>query len=245
MADWCLLILENKSHLVNLDSSIIKIKNFGNFPSEFLRKQNRNVNFTFFNKEAKLIPHSLSDIQKNLLRGPQIISTKDIAWIIHNLDFKSGDTIVEAGGGSGALTTALAQVAFPEGKVITFEKNEKHYDIVKRNLHLSPFSDQVDLRNEELDKESPRIECNSIVLDLPEPNKLVSWAKESLVSGGKLLCYVPTTNQVQNLLSSLDSWGEIEVSEIIHRTWQSNSEALRPNTNILGHTGFIVSARLF
>ena len=245
MADWCLLVIDNTSHLVNLDSNTIEIKNFGNFPSEFLKKQKKNVYFNFFEKEAKLIPHSLSDIQKNLVRGPQIISSKDIAWIIHNLDFKSGDTIIEAGGGSGALTMALAQAAYPEGKVITFEKSKKHYDIVKRNLQLSPFSDQVDLRNEELNEDSPRIECNSIVLDLPEPHKLVNWAKESLVLGGKLLCYIPTTNQVENLLSSLNGWAEIEISEIMHRTWQSKSEALRPNTNILGHTGFILSARLF
>ncbi len=245
MADWCLLIIDNIPHLVNLDSKIIEIKNFGSFPSDFLKKQKKNLNFILFEKVAKLIPHSLSDIQRNLERGPQIISSKDIAWIIHNLDFKSGDTIIEAGGGSGALTTALAQAAFPEGKVITFEKNKKHYDIVKRNLQLSPFSGQVELRNEKLNKESARIECNSIVLDLPEPDKLVGWAKESLVSGGKMVCYIPTINQVENLLSSLNGWGEIEISEIIHRTWQSNSEALRPNTNILGHTGFILSARLF
>ena len=242
---WCLLIIDNTPHLVNLDSKIIEIKNFGSFPSDFLKKQKKNLNFILFEKVAKLIPHSLSDIQRNLERGPQIISSKDIAWIIHNLDFKSGDTIIEAGGGSGALTTALAQAAFPEGKVITFEKNKKHYDIVKRNLQLSPFSGQVELRNEKLNKESARIECNSIVLDLPEPDKLVGWAKESLVSGGKMVCYIPTINQVENLLSSLNGWGEIEISEIMHRTWQSNSEALRPNTNILGHTGFILSARLF
>ena len=114
-----------------------------------------------------------------------------------------------------------------------------------RNLQLSPFSDQVEIRNEELNEDSPRIECNSIVLDLPEPHKLVGWAKESLVSGGKMLCYIPTINQVENLLSSLNGWGEIEISEIIHRTWQSNSEALRPNTNILGHTGFIYQPDYF
>ena len=66
MANWCLLIIDNTSHLVNLDSNTIEIKNFGNFPSEFLKKQKKNVKFNFFEKEAKLIPHSLSDIQKNI-----------------------------------------------------------------------------------------------------------------------------------------------------------------------------------
>ena len=63
--------------------------------------------------------------------------------------------------------------------------------------------------------------------------------------GGKLLCYVPTINQVEKLLTSLEEWSQIEVSESIHRTWQSRSKAIRPDTNLIGHTGFIVSARLF
>ena len=88
------------------------------------------------------------------------------------------------------------------------------------------------------------VKSDSIILDLPDPQELVKWAEKSLVLGGKLLCYVPTINQVENLLSSLDGWSEIEINEMMHRTWQSRLEAIRPNTNILGHTGFIVSARL-
>ena len=58
------------------------------------------------------------------------------------------------------------------------------------------------------------------------------------------MCYVPTINQVEKLLSSLSKWSEIEISEMIQRTWQSKLDAIRPDTNILGHTGFIISARL-
>tara|TARA_B100001029_G_scaffold36901_1_gene28239 strand:+ start:6987 stop:7730 length:744 start_codon:yes stop_codon:yes gene_type:complete len=245
MADWCLLVIDNKSYLVNLDLKIISIKNFGNFPSEFLKKQKMGIDFDLFGKNSKLLPYTLSDIQKNLQRGPQIISPKDIAWIIYNLDVKSSDVVVEAGSGSGALTTALAQSIFPNGKIVTFEKNEKHYQIVKKNLELSPFSDLVELRNEELTNQTELISCNSIILDLPDPQNLIIWAEKSLELGGKILCYVPTINQVEKLLSSLHKWSEIEISEIMHRTWQTKSDAIRPDTNILGHTGFMVSARLF
>ena len=139
MVDWCLLVIDNKSHLVNLDLKIIDIKNFGKFPSDFLKNQKKGISFDLFEKKSKLLPYNLSDIQKNLVRGPQIISPKDIAWIVYSSDIKSNDVVVEAGGGSGALTTALAQAAFPNGKVITFEKNKKHFQIVKKNLELSPF----------------------------------------------------------------------------------------------------------
>ena len=244
MADWCLLVIDNKSHLINLDLKIVEIKNFGNFPSEFLKKQKIGMEFDLFGKSSKLLPYNLSDIQRNLQRGPQIISPKDIAWIIYDLEVKSNDVVVEAGGGSGALTTALAQSAFPDGKIITFEKNKKHYNIVKKNLELSPYSDLVELRNEELLDQTNSISCNSIILDLPEPQNLINWAERSLKLGGKILCYVPTINQVEKLLSSLSKWSEIDVSEIMHRIWRTKLDAIRPDTNILGHTGFLVSARL-
>lgn len=244
MADWCLLVIDNTSHLVNLDLKIIDIKNFGSFPSDFLKKQELGASFDLFGKKSVLLSHSLLDIQKNLVRGPQIILPKDIAWLVYSSDIKSNDVVVEAGGGSGALTTALAQAAFPNGKIITFERSKKHFEIVKRNLEMSHFSSQVELRNEELTDKTQPISCNSIILDLPDPQLLINWAEKSLLLGGKLSCYIPTINQVEDLLSSLSNWSEIEINEMMHRKWQSKIDAIRPETNMLGHTGFIVSARL-
>ena len=187
----------------------------------------------------------MTDIQSNLFRGPQIISPKDIAWLLYSSNLKSGDIVVEAGGGSGALTVALAQTVFPEGKVFTFEKNKKHVKIIRKNLDMSPYSNLVTLNYNELKNDTEIVSCNCVILDLPDPHRIVDWAAKSLELGGKLLCYVPTINQVEKLLISLETWSQIEVSESIHRTWQSRSKAIRPDTNLLGHTGFIVSARLF
>ena len=65
----------------------------------------------------------------------------------------------------------------------------------------------------------------------------------SLKIGGVLICYLPTVNQVQTLLETLGNWEEIEIIENIQRSWQSKVNALRPQSNMIGHTGFIVSAR--
>ena len=245
MADWCLLIIDNKSHLVDRSLEIVEIKNFGTFPTEILKDKDISVKFDLFGKKCKLIPYYLTDIQSNLFRGPQIISPKDIAWLIYSSNLKSGDIVVEAGGGSGALTVALAQTVFPEGKVFTFEKNKKHVKIIRKNLDISPYSNLVTLNYNELKNDTEIVSCNCIILDLPDPHSIVDWAAKSLELGGKLLCYVPTINQVEKLLISLETWNQIEVSESIHRTWQPRSKAIRPDTNLLGHTGFIVSARLF
>ena len=87
------------------------------------------------------------------------------------------------------------------------------------------------------------IHTTSIVLDLPNPWTIVSWAQKSLRIGGFLICYLPTVNQVQKLIEHLDRWQEIEIVETIQRSWQSKQNALRPQSNMIGHTGFIVSAR--
>ena len=58
MADWCLLVIDNKSHLVNLDSKIIEIKNFGNFPSGLLKDKKKGGEFDLFGNKGKLLLHN-------------------------------------------------------------------------------------------------------------------------------------------------------------------------------------------
>jgi len=245
MSNWKLFIVDGKSHLVDLDSKIIDIPKFGRFPSESLSKRGDNLNFDFLGCKCSLINYSLADIHSNLRRGPQIISPKDIAWIVYKSGLSVGDVVVEAGSGSAALTVALTQAVAPDGKVFTFESNLKHVGIAKSNIDMSPWKDLVEFREEELDENTTSIEASVVILDLPNPQNLVAWSRKSLKLGGLLICYLPTINQVEALLPELNLWSEVEIVETMQRSWRPKLSALRPESTILGHTGFIVSARLF
>ena len=55
---------------------------------------------------ALLLAPGLTDLIQQLKRGTQIIYPKDAAYIVHRLSLRAGDQVIEAGTGSGGLTTA-------------------------------------------------------------------------------------------------------------------------------------------
>src|SRR5215467_9415676 len=63
----------------------------------------------------------LSDIVDSFNRPTQILYPKDIGYAVYQLGLKNGDTVIEVGTGSGALTSAIAQAVAPNGRVYTYE----------------------------------------------------------------------------------------------------------------------------
>src|SRR5690606_20994263 len=69
---------------------------------------------------ALVLEPSLGDVMTRLKRGTQIIYPKDAAYLVHRLNLRAGCEVVEAGTGSGVLTTALAWAVAPTGRVYTY-----------------------------------------------------------------------------------------------------------------------------
>lgn len=58
--------------------------------------------------------------------------------------------------------------------------------------------------------------------------------------------YLPTVPQVQNTVETAERLGvfvETEVREIIMRDWNVSGRSVRPEHNMVGHTGFLVFTR--
>ena len=80
-----------------------------------------------------------------------------------------------------------------------------------------------------------------ILLDMPEPHKVVAAAAAALRPGGILLAYLPTINQTALLRQALDEddapFGLAETQEIMRRTWHVEARSVRPDHRMVGHTG--------
>ena len=85
-----------------------------------------------------------------------------------------------------------------------------------------------------------------VVLDLPEPWRVLPHAEKALRPGGILVAYLPTITQVATLRAAMShsAFGMAETSEILRRTWHVEERSVRPDHRMVGHTGFLTSARL-
>jgi tRNA (adenine57-N1/adenine58-N1)-methyltransferase len=85
-----------------------------------------------------------------------------------------------------------------------------------------------------------------LVLDLPEPWHVVPHASDKLVPGGMLFSFLPTILQVHDLTLALREQGTfnlIETMEVTMRPWSVGGRSVRPSHRMIGHTGFITTAR--
>jgi tRNA (adenine57-N1/adenine58-N1)-methyltransferase len=65
-------------------------------------------------------------------------------------------------------------------------------------------------------------------------------------SGGIICAYLPSINQTSQFRSALDRsrFGMASTLEVLHRTWHIEDRAVRPDHRMVGHTGFLTTARL-
>lgn len=181
-------------------------------------------------------------------RGAQVVYPKDQALIVGLADIAPGVTVVEAGAGSGALTSALLRAVGPQGRVLSFELRPDHAEVATRNVRerFGGHPANWELRCEDVVDGLAGVTCDRIVLDLLEAWEIVKPAAEALRPGGVIATYTPTVPQVMRLRQALDEdarWGMAKTLEAFLRPWQVSGLAVRPAHRMVAHTGFLTVAR--
>ena len=178
-------------------------------------------------------------------RRTQVLYPKDIGYLLIQLDVGSGSRVVEAGTGSGALTMALANAVRPDGMVYTYEINPKFQRVAAGNIERAGLADYVELKEGDVTERIDEEEVDVVILDLATPWAVVPLAYEALAGGGVFASFSPTIEQVMKTVSAIREhpFIVVETVELILRNITVAENKTRPQTRMIGHSGYITSAR--
>lgn len=194
----------------------------------------------------------LSDFVMSMPRGAAIVYPKDAAQIGALADVFPGATVVEAGVGSGALSLWLLRAVGPEGRLLSYERREEFAIVARANvaafLGAEPSNWSVTLGDlsEALPTTTEPGSVDRVVLDMLAPWECLPAASTALTPGGVLLCYVATVTQLSRVAEAIRNTGDFtepDASETIVRGWHVEGLAVRPDHRMVGHTGFLITAR--
>jgi tRNA (adenine57-N1/adenine58-N1)-methyltransferase len=190
---------------------------------------------------------TLSEYVLEMPRGAQVIYPKDLGPILMLADLFPGARVLESGVGSGALSLAILRAIGTTGHLTGYELRDDFARRARTNVDGFLGSDvpmEIEVRDVyegiELD------DLDRVLLDLPEPWRVVKHAETALHEGGILLAYLPTIGQVMRLREELagSPFGMVETLEVLQRTWHVDGQSVRPDHRMVAHTGFLTHARL-
>lgn len=226
-------ILNEKDDYVTEDGKIDK---------KDLKKKDGSLIKTNSGKEFIIFSADFIDNYRKIARGAQIITQKDIGVILTETGVDKNSKVVDAGTGSGALACYLAHIC---KEVTSYDIRDDAIEIAKKNKEF------LELKNLKIKKKDifagiDEEELDLIVLDVPNPWNGLRSCEKSLRVGGYLVIYVPTILQISDFVNELkkyDSFVYLKTIELIERQWKIDGRIARPNSEAIGHTGFICFSR--
>ncbi|MCX7758499.1 MAG: methyltransferase domain-containing protein [bacterium] len=241
------------------DSNKFYLRKIGNNPKVFEDHKGNTIKLDdIINKDYGMIikgyfvaKPSLDDfILYYWKRKTQIIYPKDASYIISKMDINYNSKVLEIATGSGVMTLFLSKNLFPYGKVVSIEKN---YEFLKNSVqNIIDFDKTFDTNYLSVvqfftSDNLGFLKCvkfDGVILDLPNPESLLTHFERVLKPASFMVCVLPTVNQVISLLEKIKkSFVDISVEEIIVRKYKTNPERMRPFDTMVAHTTYIISAK--
>ncbi|MFA5618225.1 MAG: methyltransferase domain-containing protein [Syntrophorhabdaceae bacterium] len=195
--------------------------------------------------EYDIFEPTIEDIvMYGLKRETQIVFPKESFYIAFRLSLKKGSRVLEVGTGSGANTFILSHAVGPEGRVVSYEQEERHFRNAKRNIERFCEWDNVELHNEEFTGYNGE-EFDAAFIDVREPWAILDKVRDAVKRSAPIGMILPTANQVSDVLKTLEEngYGDTEVLEILMRKYKTVSERVRPTDRMIAHTGYLVFTR--
>jgi tRNA (adenine57-N1/adenine58-N1)-methyltransferase len=103
------------------------------------------------------------------------------------------------------------------------------------------------LREHDIYSGIPDENLDRVVLDLPEPWRVLPHLPTALRCGGWVAAYTPSIVQASQFVEAVRAtqrYVQVETHEVLLRGWHIQGQAVRPEHEMVGHTGFVGVARL-
>jgi tRNA (adenine57-N1/adenine58-N1)-methyltransferase len=211
----------------------------------------------------------LADFTLAMTRGAAVIYPKDAAQIVAMADIFPGARVLEAGAGSGALSCWLLRAVGEAGLLVSYERRADFADIARANVERffggphpawrlrtgdvagvpSPGGPEQEgdpgasVAHDDGAGDEP---FDRVVLDMVAPWEHAGTAARVLIGGGVICCYVSTVTQLSRTVEAIREQGSFDEPaawESLTRGWHVDGLAVRPGHRMVGHTGFLVTAR--
>ncbi|NXB23155.1 TR61B protein, partial [Rhagologus leucostigma] len=207
---------------------------------------------------------SLEEYVLLMPRGPTIAYPKDISAMLMMMDIHPGDTVLETGSGSGAMSLFLSRAVGPKGRVLSYEIRDDHHSLAKKNYrhwrsaweigHMDEWPDNVefilkDISTAAADMKS--VTLDAVVLDMLNPQCALPVVHQSLKQGGVCAVYLANITQVIDLLDRIRScklpFSCERIIEVTHRSWSvlPVPYIARPSHLQEAHSAFLTKLRKF
>jgi tRNA (adenine57-N1/adenine58-N1)-methyltransferase len=133
----------------------------------------------------------------------------------------------------------------PEGHVFSYEIREDFAKVARKNLIKAGLKELVTVKQKDILEGITETNVDALVLDMAVPWEVVPIAYTALKGGGVLTSFSPTIEQTQKTVDALyaSHFTEIATRELIEREILVRKGKTRPATRMIGHTGYVTSAR--
>jgi tRNA (adenine57-N1/adenine58-N1)-methyltransferase len=197
--------------------------------------------FSHHDKEFLIFDANFTDQMMRIKRGPAVMTKKDIGYVIANTGIDKESVVVDAGAGCGVSAIFFSRVV---KKVVSYEINEEFYKTAQKNIEDLEIKN-IELKKKDIYEGIDEKDVDLVFLDLTEPWKVAKHAAEALKSGRFLVCYSPTTPQVEEAIREGEANGFLQEKtiELMEREWHIEGKKVRPKSRMIGHTGFLVFLR--